>query len=176
MFRYVYIDDYPFPMYSVMALFGAVFVIVIGLAKHKALGLRKRDVLILVVYATIGAIAGAKLFSVIGQIVKHGGEPGFWTAEHWLHILGAGGVFYGGLLGALGMAALRAKTGRIELTSMFNYAAYAALAFQSLGRIGCYCAGCCYGVELFKKRLAFRRALWYNTPAGPKAAPCYAAR
>jgi len=148
MFRYVYIDDYSFPMYSVMATFGVVFALAIALAKHKAFGLRKRDVLRVVIFAVMGAIAGAKLFSVIGQIVKHGSEPHFWTAEHLFHILGAGGVFYGGLLGALGLAMLWAKIGRIEMKKVLDMGAYIGLAFQSLGRIGCFCAGCCYGIEL----------------------------
>jgi len=148
MLRYVYIDDYSFPMYSVMAFFGVVFALTVALVKHKAFGLRKRDVLRIVTFAVMGAIAGAKLFSVIGQIVKHGSEPHFWTAEHFFHILGAGGVFYGGLLGALGLAMLRAKIGHIEIKNVLDMGAYIGLAFQSLGRIGCYCAGCCYGIEL----------------------------
>lgn len=146
MLRFVYIDGYPFPMYSIMAFFGAMFVVVVGISKHKALGLRKRDIVRLVAYATIGAILGAKLFSVIGQIINHGTEPDFWTTEHLLHIASGGGVFYGGLLGAVGAAVLRSKIGHLDLNRMFNFAAYAALAFQCMGRIGCYCAGCCYGV------------------------------
>jgi prolipoprotein diacylglyceryltransferase len=74
MLPFVYIGDYPFPMYSVMALCGAVFVVVVGLLKRKAFGLRKRDIIRLVAYAALGGILGAKLFSVIGQLVKHGGE------------------------------------------------------------------------------------------------------
>jgi len=148
MLPFIYIDGYPFAMYSLMALFGIVFVVVLALIKRKAFDLRKRDILRLATYATIGAILGAKLFSVIGQIFKHGTEPDFWTAENWLYITSAGGVFYGGLIGGLGLATLRAKIARIELESVFNIAAYAGLAFQSFGRLGCYCAGCCYGIEL----------------------------
>ena len=144
----VMIDGAPISTYFLMALAGIVFVIIIGLVKHKALSLRKRDILRLVAYAVIGALIGARLFSAIGQIVQHGGEPGFWTADNWQRIARAGGVFYGGLLGGIGLAALRAKIGRVDLKSMFNFAAYAAFAFQSLGRLGCYCAGCCYGIEL----------------------------
>ena len=148
MLPFIYIDDYPFAMYYLMALFGILFVIIVGLIKRKAFDLRKRDILGLVVFATIGAMVGAKLFTIIGQIYKHGGEPNFWTAENWLRIASAGGVFFGGLFGAIGMAVLFAKIARIELKNVFNIAAYAGLAFQSLGRLGCYCAGCCYGIEL----------------------------
>jgi phosphatidylglycerol:prolipoprotein diacylglycerol transferase len=148
MLPYIYFDDTPFPMYSVMALLGIAFVIIVGLAKHKALHLRKRDILRLVFWATVGALLGAKLFGAIGHIIKHGSEPDFWTPEVWFRIANAGGVFYGGLLGALSAATLRAKLGHIDVKTVFNFAAYATFAFQSLGRLSCYCAGCCYGITL----------------------------
>jgi len=148
MLPHVYILGYPFPMYAIMAFFGIVFATIIALVKSKAFGLRKKDVLRLAVYVVVGALLGAKLFGAVGQVVKYGREPGFWTAEVWLHILGAGGVFYGGLLGGLGLVMLRAKLGRIELKKVLDIGAYVGLAFQSIGRLACYCAGCCYGIEL----------------------------
>ena len=72
---FVYVYGNPFPMYVIMACFGVVFAVTIALVKHKAFGLRKRDVLRLCIYATIGALVGAKLFGAIGHIVKHGSEP-----------------------------------------------------------------------------------------------------
>ena len=144
----VYLLGYPFPMYAIMAFFGIVFATIIALVKSKAFGLRKKDVLRLAVYVVVGALLGAKLFGAVGQVVKYGREPGFWTAEVWLHILGAGGVFYGGLLGGLGLVMLRAKLGHIELKKVLDIGAYVGLAFQSIGRLGCWCAGCCHGIEL----------------------------
>ena len=148
MMRYVYLGNHRIPMYFLMALAGIVFVVIIGLVKHKTLGLRKRDILRLVGCATIGAMLGAKLFGVIGLFFKHAGEPNFWAEEGWQRIARAGGVFYGGLLGGIGLAALRAKIGRVDLKNVFDFAAYAAFAFQSLGRLGCWFAGCCYGIML----------------------------
>jgi len=135
-------------MYGIMAFFGIVFAFIIALAKRKAFNLRKRDVLRFISYAVIGALLGAKLFGAIGQVYRHGSEPYFWTMENWLRIMGAGGVFYGGLLGALGLAALRAKIGHIKIKNVLDMGAYVGLSFQSIGRLGCYFAGCCYGIEL----------------------------
>ena len=145
---FVHIGDAYFPTYSLTALAGILFVVIVGLAKHKAFNLRKRDILRLVAYATLGAVFGAKLFGIIGFVFKHGSEPNFWTATFWQRIARAGGVFYGGLLGGLGLATLRAKIGHIDLKNVLNFAAYAAFAFQSFGRLGCYYAGCCYGIAL----------------------------
>ena len=43
---------------------------------------------------------------------------------------------------------LWAKIGRIDHKKVLDMGAYIGLAFQSFGRVGCYCAGCCYGIEL----------------------------
>jgi uncharacterized membrane protein len=94
MLPHVYIKGNPFPMYAIMATFGVAFVLVIGLLKRKAFDLQKRDIVLLVVFATVGALVGA-----IGQIVNHGGETAFGTPERWLRILSAGGVFCVGRCG-----------------------------------------------------------------------------
>jgi phosphatidylglycerol:prolipoprotein diacylglycerol transferase len=145
MLPYIYFDETPFPMYSLLALLGILFVVIIGILKHKDLGLHKREILCLVLFATTGALLGAKLFGAIGQVVKHGAQAHFWTAENWRRIAGAGGVFYGGLLGAVGFAVLCTYVFRIARKNMFGFAPYALFAFQSVGRLACYCAGCCYG-------------------------------
>jgi phosphatidylglycerol:prolipoprotein diacylglycerol transferase len=135
-------------MYAIMAIFGICFAFAISMFKRKAFGLKKRDIARLVMFAIVGALVGAKLFQLIGYVIRDGGNPGFWTFEHWKGLMTGVGVFYGGLLGAVGAAVLCAKISRIDVESMFNIAAYAGFAFQSFGRIGCYCAGCCYGILL----------------------------
>jgi len=148
MLKFIYILGYPFPMYAIMAFFGVVFALIIALFKRKAFSLRRRDAFRIVAFALAGALIGARIFAAIGQIVRHGGDPGFWTAANWLRILGPGGVFYGGLLGALGAATLSAKIGHVKLAKVLDIGAYIGLASQSINRIGCYCAGCCYGITL----------------------------
>ena len=100
-------------------------------------------------FAAVGILGGARVLSVIVKMLQHGGDPGFWTAKNLIDLLlSAGFVFFGGLLGGFGMLALLAKLKRIEPKSMFSAYAYVALAFVSFARLGCYCAGCCYGIEL----------------------------
>ena len=148
MMRYIYIGGEPVPTYFITALSGIIFAEIIALVKSKVFGLRVRDILRLTTFAIIGALIGARLFHAIGNIILHSGEPGFWTAENWIRISKGVGVFYGGLLGSIGMVALRTKLCRLDMKNVSNVVAYAALAFQSIARIGCYFAGCCYGIEL----------------------------
>jgi phosphatidylglycerol:prolipoprotein diacylglycerol transferase len=148
MLRNVYIDGYPFPMYAVMGFSGFLFALVIALVKGKRFGLRLWDTLRIAAFGMVGAVIGARLLGAFVELLLHGGEPGFWTAENWLAMFKNSGRLYGGLLGCIGMTALGAKLCRAEIKSAWNVLAYAALAFASLTRLGCYCAGCCYGIAL----------------------------
>ena len=148
MLRFVFVLGEPIPMYFLMSFAGLLLAFFVTLIKRKALGLRIWDILRIIAFIGIGATIGARLFSAIMQTILHGGEPGFWTADRWLRMAKGVGIFYGGLFGGMGMVALCAKLCRIDMKSAFNVAAYASLAYLSLARLGCYCAGCCYGIAL----------------------------
>jgi phosphatidylglycerol:prolipoprotein diacylglycerol transferase len=64
-----------------------------------------------------------------------------------LATLQAGGVFYGGLIAALGVAVwYMRKTGLPGWKTADVFAPAIALG-HGIGRIGCFSAGCCWGVE-----------------------------
>jgi len=144
----VYFRGTPMPMYFLMGLAGFVFAFVLLVLKRRAFALSVRDIRRMAFHAAIGILLGARLFRAVGQIIGHGGEPHFWTAKHWLWILSGGGVFYGGLLCSIGLLYWMAKRHGLAPKSVFNAFAYASPAFLMFGRVGCYCAGCCYGITL----------------------------
>ncbi|HUI78849.1 MAG TPA: prolipoprotein diacylglyceryl transferase [Bryobacteraceae bacterium] len=95
------------------------------------------------IYCALAAIAGAKVMMILVDIpyyVAHPGEIFSFTT------LQAGGVFYGGLLGALAVAAwYMRKTQLPALTTADVFAPAIALG-HGIGRLGCFSAGCCWGV------------------------------
>jgi len=135
--RFIYLNDTPISLYFLFGLSGFLFATIIALIKRKAFDLRKRDILRIAGFVIVGAVLGARLFGAVGRIFLYGSEPDFWTSENWQRIISGGGVFFGGLFGAVGLVVLRAKIGRMNIRDVFNILAYAALAFQSLGRIAC---------------------------------------
>lgn len=145
---YVYLGSLSVPVYFLMGLAGYLLAVTIALIKRKAFGLRARDTLRIAALAMVGAVIGARILRSCVQILLRSGEPGFWTAENWMLILKDSGMLYGALFGCVGMAALGAKLCRANIQSTFNVLAYAAIAFPSLARLGCWSAGCCYGIEL----------------------------
>ena len=55
-------------------------------------------------------------------------------------------VFYGGLLGAIGALYLYGKVRKINTDDLLQTAAPCFPLFHAFGRIGCFMAGCCYGI------------------------------
>src|SRR5262245_45716372 len=62
-----------------------------------------------------------------------------------LSLVRAGGVFYGGLLAALGVAILLVKRYQLRIWTTADLFAPGIALGHVVGRLGCLMAGCCYG-------------------------------
>ncbi len=96
---------------------------------------------IVAVVAILGGIISAMVFQMIFDALK--GEKIRWFAM----------TFYGGLIGGavifilLNQFVLRKKYLDANLTDLLIVAPAAITVAHGFGRIGCFCAGCCYGIE-----------------------------
>ena len=61
-------------------------------------------------------------------------------------ISGSGFVFYGGLLGGIGTCLFLIKKEGLELFKTLDLLSPSLVLAHSLGRIGCFFYGCCYGI------------------------------
>ncbi len=139
------------PMYAVMAIIGAAALCGVSamLAKKRGV-ISAEDIFYMLLYAGIGCLIGAKLLYLIVSIDT------YWFPEksfrenlaYWLAVLTSGGlVFYGGLIGAI-LGALRYCVHfKIPTAAAFETAVPAIPLFHAFGRVGCFMAGCCYGIE-----------------------------
>jgi phosphatidylglycerol---prolipoprotein diacylglyceryl transferase len=95
-------------------------------------------------YSALAAMLGAKVMMILVDLRYYTEHPGEIFS---LSTLQAGGVFYGGLIAALLVAAwyLR-KTQLPGLPTADVFAPGIALG-HAIGRLGCFSAGCCFGVE-----------------------------
>jgi phosphatidylglycerol---prolipoprotein diacylglyceryl transferase len=107
-------------------------------------GLNADHITNLGLYCALAALAGAKLMMLVVDAGYYWEHPGRIFS---LETLQAGGVFYGGLLGALavrlGTCARRSCRRWWWRTS---FAPAIALG-HAIGRLGCFAAGCCWGTE-----------------------------
>lgn len=149
MLPYIYIFGYPLPMYGLLAIVGFALAVVVAMRLAKRYGLPSSDVLFASFYCGIGIIIGAKLLYFITMLPKFIANFDVFLKnpfEVLIYVFG-GFVFYGGLIGgALGVV-IYCKQFKLPVSPFMNVAAPAIPLMHGIGRLGCFCAGCCYGME-----------------------------
>ena len=130
-------------MYGIMFMVGiAVSLLYSRFVAAKSSKVNKDDLLYGACFALVGGITGAKLLSIltsIDLIIKY--------QIPFMDVMKNGFVFYGGFLGgALGYF-IYAKVYKIPFFGLTDNAVQSLPLGHAFGRIGCFCAGCCYGKE-----------------------------
>jgi phosphatidylglycerol---prolipoprotein diacylglyceryl transferase len=98
----------------------------------------------LTVYCAIAGVGGAKLFMFLFDLGDYVRNPGqIFTLE----TLQAAGVFHGGFLAAFVVAILYVRRQRLPAFATMDAFAPGVALGQSIGRLGCFAAGCCWGTE-----------------------------
>jgi phosphatidylglycerol:prolipoprotein diacylglycerol transferase len=111
-----------------------------AIARARRWGLDEKRVLDLGIYIIIAALVGAKLLLVITDFGTFRASP-----ADLLSLARSGGVFYGGLITAVGVAFWYIhRHGMPFWTTCDAFAPGIALGHVT-GRLGCFAAGCCYG-------------------------------
>jgi phosphatidylglycerol---prolipoprotein diacylglyceryl transferase len=121
------------------ALLAAVYT-VIRLGRRE--GLDEGRLLDFSVWLIIVGLLGAKVLMIVSDWTyyrNHAGDILSWST------LQAGGVFYGGFVAATVFALGYVKVYHLPLLKVFDVYAPAIALGQSIGRLGCFAAGCDYG-------------------------------
>jgi phosphatidylglycerol:prolipoprotein diacylglycerol transferase len=132
------------PTYGVLV--AAAFLTALWLAGRLAreAGLNPDSVTNLGIYCALAAIAGAKLMMFVVDHDYYAQHPGEILS---ISTLRAGGVFYGGLLAALAVSVWYMRKTKLPGWKTADVFAPAIALGHGIGRIGCFMAGCCWGVE-----------------------------
>ena len=112
----------------------------------KRAGLNAEAVTNLGIYCALAAIGGAKLMMFLVDLRYYAAA----SRRDFLHLatLQAGGVFYGGLIAALAVAWWYMRKTRLPLLKTADVFAPAIALGHGIGRLGCFSAGCCWGVRV----------------------------
>jgi phosphatidylglycerol:prolipoprotein diacylglycerol transferase len=92
------------------------------------------------IYLIIAALVGAKLMLVLVDFDYFRAQP-----RELFSLVRAGGVFYGGLLGALLAGIWLVRRYQLPLWTTADLIAPGIALGHIIGRFGCLLAGCCYG-------------------------------
>ncbi|MGD2085529.1 MAG: prolipoprotein diacylglyceryl transferase [Candidatus Aminicenantes bacterium] len=134
------ISGYDFMM-ALAVILGSIMVIY--LAKKDGIHLAK--VIPFLVLFVMVSLMGAKLYLVIHTFLT---DPMSMVKNphEIFNILGSGGVFYGGFLAAIFFSAWYLRKIGLSFWRLMDIMAVGAAIGHALGRIGCFLAGCCYGI------------------------------
>lgn len=91
------------------------------------------------IYCALAAMAGAKLMMFVV-------DPDYRRDIFSWASLQAGGVFYGGLIAALAVSWWYMRKTKLPLFETADVFAPAIALGHGIGRLGCFSAGCCWGV------------------------------
>ena len=148
MLPYIEVFSRRIPMYGLMAGLGVLLAVLYVKRAEKRYPALEADAELAFVYGIVGAFVGAKLLFLCTVLPELRADlPYLWTqtAAFLKKYLSAGFVFFGGLYGALAAALLYARLTRTSAEKLLNMLLPAVLLIHGLGRVGCFCMGCCYG-------------------------------
>ncbi len=107
-------------------------------------GLNADAVTNLGIYCALSAIAGAKVMMFVVDLPYYTQHPGEIFSVSTLQ---AGGIFYGGLIAALAVAWWYMRKTHLPPLRTADVFAPAIALGHGIGRLGCFAAGCCWGVQ-----------------------------
>jgi phosphatidylglycerol:prolipoprotein diacylglycerol transferase len=94
------------------------------------------------IYCAMAGILGAKVLMILVDLPEYARDPRLLFS---LSTLQAAGIFYGGLLLALITAYFYMRSKHLPMLATADVLAPAIALGHSIGRLGCFAAGCCWG-------------------------------
>src|SRR5437762_1241122 len=132
----------PITVYTYGVLLAAAYLLGLrfAMSRAKQRGLDATRVLDLGIYIIISALVGAKLLLLVTDFQTFRRDP-----RELLMLARSGGVFYGGLILAVGVALWYIRRAGLPLWTTCDVFAPGIALGHVIGRFGCLFAGCCYG-------------------------------
>jgi len=142
--KLIQIGSFYLPTYGVLVALGFLIGLTVTVRLARRSGLDSEKVTNLAVYCALAGLLGAKVLMLLFDWRIFLSDP---RQIFSLSTLQAAGVFQGGLVLAFLTAFLYMRhTGLPWLRTLDVFAPGIAIG-HAIGRIGCFCAGCCWGKE-----------------------------
>lgn len=130
------------PIYGIAWILGTAIAAVIALLLSKKREIERYDLVYSAVFSMLTGAFGAKLLFIAVSLktIIEQNIP-------FIAVLRGGFVFYGGLIGgAIGLV-IYTRMFKLNTLRFFDLYALVVPLGHAVGRIGCFCSGCCYGME-----------------------------
>ena len=130
------------PTYGVLFAIGAFTAWGWFLRRARALGLPQEPVFNLAFYTLLSGLIGAKVALVVVDFPYYLEHPGDILAT-----IRSAGVLMGGIAAGAAMFVIYAKRRDLPILTLGDAIAAPLALAQGIGRLGCFAAGCCWGVS-----------------------------
>ena len=125
------------PLYGIMILLSLLLNALIIIFTYNKKIFSKSEIFGAIIYENIGIIVGAKTLAYIENYSLYNGVFDFWKL---------GLSSYGGIFGGLIFLILFALQFKKKISNMIYTFVLPIPLMYSIGKIGCFLAGCCYGI------------------------------
>lgn len=132
------------PTYGVLVAAGFLTAIWLAARLARRSGLDPDAITGLGVNAALAGLIGAKLLLILENLDQYLAKP---ASLFTLATLQSGGVFFGGLIAAVAAAWYTIRARRLPLYPALDCFAPGIALGHAIGRLGCFAAGCCWGLE-----------------------------
>jgi len=132
----------PLTVHTYGFLIATAFLVALAVAagRAKKIGLPQDKITDLGFYTLVAAIVGSRLFFILTNWGHYAAHP-----IDMLKIWEGGLVFYGGVIFAAPTAIWYARRVGLPVWQTADICAPSIAIGHAIGRLGCFCAGCCYG-------------------------------
>lgn len=161
MFNEIHIGPVTVYMYGIMMAIGFFTALRLCLSRGTKMGLVADRIWGVFYCALLGGLVGAKALFLIVAVKYIIEDPSI------LLDFQNGLVVYGGIIGGILMTLVYMKAKGERFLPYFDLAMPAVSIAQGFGRIGCFCAGCCYG----KETDSFFHVVFHHSAFAPNEVP-----
>lgn len=127
--------------YGLMIAIGIVVAYLVVDYRAKKMNLNQERIFALIIWSVIGGILGAKLLYYITNIKEIISDPKI------ILNISDGFVVYGGIIVGILAGFLYCQKANLNFLQYFDLVIPSVALAQGFGRIGCFLAGCCYGMK-----------------------------
>lgn len=137
-----------FSIFAILGLIGLFLAVFVAGFRVKRYNLTRSDPIYMSAFAGLGLLVGSVLLFAITQAphILQNREIYVSAIELIVRLFG-GMVFYGGLLGAFAGLYVYSRVMKISFEVVMKLAVPVLPLAHAIMRIGCFTAGCCYGIE-----------------------------
>ena len=130
--------DTNIPLYSILLILSMISGLIVTYINTKSLNFRKEETVGLLMYISLGAIFGAKYYTLFTNYQK------YKSAVEFSQI---GLSSYGAVIGIILMLFLFSKQYKKHFKDLIYALLPAIPLMYGIGKIGCFLGGCCYGIN-----------------------------